>query len=252
MDILKYWNNNTFEVSSFRNSLSERFNAIYNGSGSDTTGLCTYSYNEIGFRGDSINKEGFKIMSIGCSLTEGVAVNDDETWSHQFSRIIPNGVDLNFGCGGRSNDYISRCLLSYYDIIKPDLILIMYTETHRREFLTKDGGIEPFHHKAWGYFDETKTGIDEHTAHLTLLNKNNNFMNWYKNHILIKLFLESKKCNWVWNGWYATNEYTDDNRFDGNYYPFLDFGVDDIHPGPKTNFEYANKLFDFCKDKQLI
>jgi len=248
MKPLEYWTPEGFEISSFRNNLSERINQKYNGSGSDKTGKCTYTYNELGFRGDSITKEGFKIMSIGCSITEGVSVNDNETWSHQLCKLIPNGVNLNFGCGGRSNDYISRCLMAYYDLVKPDLVLIMYTESHRREFYTSEDGIEPFHHKAWGYFDETKTGIDEHNAHLTLLNKNNNFINWYKNHMLIKYFLESKKCNWLWNGWYATNDYTDINRFDGDYYPFLDFGVDGIHPGPKTNKEYAKNLYNFIKE----
>jgi hypothetical protein len=97
MEVLKYWNKESFEISSFKHSLSERINKTYNGSGSDSTGLCTYSYNELEFRGDSIYKNGFKVMSIGCSLTEGVAVNNDETWSHQLCKLIPNGVDLNFG-----------------------------------------------------------------------------------------------------------------------------------------------------------
>jgi hypothetical protein len=110
MKPLQYWSPKGFEISSYRWSLSERINKQYKTSGSDNTGLCTYTYNELGFRGDSVHKTGLKIMSIGCSNTEGVGVNDNETWPHQFSKLIPNGVDMNFGCGGRSNDYISRCL----------------------------------------------------------------------------------------------------------------------------------------------
>ena len=245
MNPLEYWKPETFEISSFHFKLDERKGRTYRTSGSDNTGLCLYTYNELGFRGDSINKKGFKVMSIGCSITEGVGVNDNETWPHEFCKLIPNGVDLNFGCGGRSNDYITRCLMAYYDIIKPDLVLIMYTESHRREFYTNEGGIEPFHHKSWGYFKEDMIGINEHNAHLTLLNKSNNFINWYKNHMLIKYFLESKKCNWLWNGWYATNDYNDDNRFDGDYYPFIDYGIDGFHPGPNTNKQYAKKIYNY-------
>lgn len=248
MKSLKYWTTEDFEISSYQFNLSERINSTYNGSGSDNTGKCTYEYNELGFRGDSIYKDGFKVMSIGCSLTEGVGVNDNETWSHFFSKLI-NGVDLNFGVGGRSNDYISRCLLSYYDLIKPDLVLIMYTESHRREFYTKNGEIEPFHHKKWGYFLETKDGEEEHKSLLTLSNKESNFQNWYKNHQLIKLFLEVKKCNWLWNGWFATNDYIDENRFDGDYYPFIDYGSEGVHPGPKTNKEYSIKLYNYISEK---
>ena len=124
MKPLDYWTPEEFEISSFRNNLNERVNQTYNGSGSDITGNCKYTYNELGFRGDSIHKTGFKIMSIGCSITEGVGINDNETWSHHLSTLIPNGIDLNFGCGGRSNDYIARCLMTYYDLIKPDLVFI--------------------------------------------------------------------------------------------------------------------------------
>jgi hypothetical protein len=248
MSTLKYWTPEGFEVSSYQFRLNERVNATYNGSGSDNTGKCIYSYNELGFRGDSIHKEGFKVMSIGCSITEGVGVNDNETWPSRFCQHIPNSVDLNFGYGGRSNDYISRCLITYFDLIKPDLVLIMYTESHRREFYTKDGGIEPFHHKKWGYFDETEQGLEEHRALLTLNNREENFNNWYRNHLLIKLFLGSRKCNWIWNGWFATSQYSDENRFDGDYYPFIDYGVEGIHQGPRTHLKYASTLYRYIAD----
>jgi hypothetical protein len=247
MNPLKYWNIEGFEISSYKYSLRERVNQTYTTSGGDNTNLCTYTYNELGFRGDSIKKEGFKVMSLGCSITEGVGVNDDETWPAQFCSHIENGVNLNFGTGGRSNDFICRCLLTYYDIIKPDLILIMYPSPLRREIYTKDGGIEPFMPTAsWGYLKETDDGIktQEYLTHLQ--NNNEDFINWYKNHLLIKYFLELKKCNWIWNGRELTLfDYNEPNRFDGDYGKYLDLGVDNTHPGPNHNKTYANKLHDF-------
>lgn len=241
----KYWTPEEFEVSSYQFRLSERINTTYDCSGSDTTHKCSYTYNELGFRGDSIYKDGFKVMSIGCSITEGVGVNNNETWPYYFCQLIPNSVNLNFGHGGRSNDYIARCLLTFYEKVKPDLVLIMYTESHRREFYTNNGGIEPFHHKPWGYFNETEDGIKEHDSLLNLSNNENDFQNWFKNHQLIKLFMENKKCNWLWNGWFATNELIDEFRFDGEYYPFIDYGVENVHPGPKTNQKYATDLYNY-------
>jgi hypothetical protein len=113
MKSLKYWTPNEFENS----SLIFRFKKKKNKLATDESGFCTYSYNELGFRGDSIYKKGFKVMSIGCSLTEGVGVNDNETWPHQFTKLIPNAIDLNSASSGESNDYISRCLLTYFDLI---------------------------------------------------------------------------------------------------------------------------------------
>jgi hypothetical protein len=244
MTPLKFWTIDGFEISSYRWGISERVNSTYKWSGSDTTGKCVYTYNEIGFRGDSIHKKGFKILSIGDSNTEGVGVNNNETWSFEFSRYIPNSVNLNFGCGGRSNDYISRCLLTHYDLIKPDLVLIMYTSPQRREIHTKDNGIEPFMPNAsWGYTKDTSDGINIQKNLIDLQNDNVDFVNWYKNHLLIKYFLESKKCNWIWNGWMGiSTDIIESNRFDGEYRNFIDKGVDDVHPGPLHNKLYSNKL----------
>lgn len=84
---------------------------------------------------------------------------------------------------------------------------------------------------------------------MKLHNKENNHQNWYKNHLLIKYFLESKGCNWIWDGWYATKNFSDDNQYISNFYPFMDYGVDNMHPGPKTHEDYAKKLYQFIKDK---
>jgi hypothetical protein len=251
MKPLEYWNPYTFEISSFQFKLDERKGKTHKTSGSDETNLCTYTYNELGFRGDSVKKEGFKVMSLGCSLTEGVGVNDNETWPAQFTTLTPNGVDANFGTGGRSNDFIARCLMSYYDMVKPDLVLIMYTFPHRREIYTADGGIEPFMPPAsWGYLEDTEDGIKIQEYLTYLQNDNEDFINWYKNHLLIKYFLESKKCNWIWNGSkIKSKDYIEYNRFDGDYSSFLDLGVDNSHPGPNHNKTYSYKLYDFISKK---
>jgi hypothetical protein len=243
---LNFWTTEEFEISSFQYNLDNRKGKTYKTSGTDNTGLCSYTYNELGFRGDSIKKEGFKVMSLGCSNTEGVGVNYNETWPAQFTCNIPNSVNMNFGTGGRSNDFIARCLLTYYDLINPDLVLIMYTEPSRREIYTRDGGIEPFIPTvSWSYLKETVEGVNIQKNLVDIQNDNEDFINWYKNHLLIKYFLENKKCNWMWNGHFnIPMEYKEFNRFDGNYNNFIDKGNDGAHPGPTHNKEYSIKLFN--------
>lgn len=242
---MKFWTQDTFEISSYKYHLSDKINKSFNTSGSDNSGVCVYSYNSMGFRGDAPNKDGFNIMCIGDSNTEGIGVNNDETWPAQFTKLIPNGVNNNFGMTGRSNDYISRCLLTYYDLIKPDLVLIMYTSPQRREIYTKDGGVEPFMTTvSWGFLSDTEEGILRQTSMIEMQNDTEDIINWYKNHLLIKYFLESQGCNWLWNGWFdIPKEYDEFNRFDGDYRPFFDFGIDNVHPGPKTNSTYSIKLY---------
>jgi len=246
MKPLQYWNPDGFEITSYGRSLKKRANQTYTTEDGDMSNLCSYTYNELGFRGDSIKKEGFKVMSIGCSNTEGFGVNNNETWPSQFCSHIPNSVNLNFGAGARSNDYICRCLLSYYDLIKPDLVLIMYTFPHRREIYTTDNGIEPYiPNRKWGYTEETEDGEKIEKYLTELQNDNEDFINWYKNHLLIKLFLESKKCNWTWSGDNLRTKYTEFNRFTLMDRFKMDLGSDNLHPGPKHHEYYGKVLFDY-------
>lgn len=246
MKPLEFWGVDGFEISSHSYHLHERKNKTYETSGSDNTKKCIYTYNELGFRGDSIKKEGFKIMSLGCSHTEGVGVNDWETWPYKFCEMVPNSVNCNFGTGGRSNDFISRCLLTYYDLIKPDLVLILYPQTSRREFYCEKGGIHPYtSSNPWGFFKFTDEGNEIQKSILTIQNDNEDIINWYKNHLLIKNFLENKRCNWVWDNSFVGLDCGDNNMFKGEFIRFLDFGSDGKHAGPKHYVDYSTRLINF-------
>jgi hypothetical protein len=253
MEALKYWKKDGFDVATYKWNLAERKNQVFNGSGSDESGTNVYTYNEMGFRGDSVYKDGFRILSVGCSHTEGVGVSDNQTWPHYFSRLIKNGVDLNVGYGGRSNDYIARCIVTLVDTLKPNLINIMYTYPSRKEYYRYGGELEPFHIKPWGYFEESKEGKEEYNAIAKITHNESDLINWYKNHLLIINLLQNKKIPYTWNGSFLNDTTViDDFRFDGNYDVFQEFSIDGNHATCNHNKEYANKLFEFCKDKQLI
>lgn len=252
---LKFWKKDTFVSSTYFDALTHGKNTQQIISG------CKYSYNELGFRADSIYKEGFKIMTIGCSNTEGIGVDDEDTWPALLCSMIPNSVNINLGHGGRSNDYICRTLLTFYDFFKPDLVIILYTVLHRREIYTEKNGVEgfiPTHPNL--YFRETIGGEKIQNYLFELQNDNEDFINWYKNHLLIKYFLESKKCNWVWDGYEQIRKhYTDENMFDKDYCnltekthnKLIDNGTDGIHPGPKHNKLYAEYLKEYIDNKLI-
>jgi hypothetical protein len=183
---------------------------------------------------------------LGCSHTEGVGVNDDETWPAQFAKLVPNGVNMNFGTGGRSGDFVVRCLMSYYDLIKPDLVLILYPDISRKEIYTIEDGVEPYMPTAaWGYMEETENGKLINKNLFEIQNNNHDFINWYKNHQLIKLFLESKKCNFIWNGSLIQSAYKDEFRYDADFFTnIIDKGADGRHTGPIHQKNYAIKLHD--------
>jgi hypothetical protein len=120
----------------------------------------------------------------------------------------------------------------------------MYTNPERSEYYTTDGAVEPYHPNPWGWFEDNHI---EYKSIINLSNPNNNFINWYKNHLLISYFLKSKNIPFVWNGTFLNTDYIDDNRFDGIY--------DIVHGNHATahqNEVYSNSLHDFLINKKLI
>lgn len=245
MKSLKYWTTDDFDIASFKWSIKERIDKEILGNGSDK-GNCYYTFNELGFRGDSPKKKGIRIMSVGCSHTEGINVHNHQTWPHLVSRKIPNGVDLNLGISGRSNDYISRTILTWADTLKPSLVLVMYTYPNRREYYRETAEIEPYHPTPWGYFDEDMEGRKKWVNIIESNNSEEDFINWYKNHQLITYYLKSKDIPFIWNGTFVGTDYTDENRFDGNYPNYPD---GDRQATQGENEAYATQLFKHIKEK---
>ena len=251
MNSLQFWMKETFDVTSESTwNLAERKNTTSTISGNDNSGMCSYTYNELGFRGDSIYKGGYRILSVGDSHTEGVGVNDNETWSHQLSKLIPGAVDLNAGFGGRSNDYIARVIISLFKTFRPNIVCVMYTFPTRKEYYTKNGNLQPFHMNPWNYFKEDELGKKEFEAFSYLSHDENDMINWYKNHLLISNFLKANNTPFVWNGSFLNDStIIDENRFDGDYDNFLDKSVEKTHAGAYHNKQYAKKLYNFINEK---
>lgn len=240
--MLKYWKPETFDVTSFKWNLDERKNKTYTTSGSDNTHENIYTYNSLGFRGDEFPFKDNKpvLMTVGCSHTEGVGVNDNETFSYHLSKLL-NYNHINFGFTGRSNDYICRTILTYTDLIKPTFIFVLYTDVHRMEYYTEDCGIEPYQHRSWGWFSVNEI---QYNAMFNLSNKHNDFINWYKNHLLITYYLKSKGIRWMWGSTFLQTDYTDENKFNGSIKPFIDYSTDGNHAGPLTHSNYATSIYN--------
>ena len=244
METLKFWTKEGFDIASYKWHLKERIDKEIVGNGSDL-GNCYYTFNELGFRGDSPKKKGTRIMSVGCSHTEGIGVHNHQTWSHYLTRMMKSGVDLNLGVNGRSNDYISRAILTWVDELNPDLVLVMYTYPHKREYHREEGKLEPYHPKPWGYFDEELEGREKWVNMINLNTKEEDFVNWYKNHLLVSNYLKNKEIPFIWNGTFLQTDYTDENRFDGDY-PY--FSEKNQYASPLQNEAYANKLYKKIKE----
>lgn len=219
--------------------------------------------NEIGYRADSIYSDGFKVMSLGCSMTYGYGLCDNETWPKLLTDRIPNCVNLNFGVTGCSNDRIVRNLIKYYDFIKPDLVIIMWTSVVRREYFTdivNNYTFEDCYRQPYGKYDfvpqyisENKTEQDIFKLLIELSNKQEDSTNWYKNYLLANYFLRLKNAKWIFLDAYFDTPNRLSSINDTNYidlpYDLLDFARDGAHPGPKSAKHFSDKLFQSIIDK---
>ena len=90
--------------------------------------------------------------------------------------------------------------------------------------------------------------VDVENAFIRMLNRIGGglkFVNWYKNHQLITYYLQSKGIPFIWNGTFVGTDYTDENRFDGDYPNLPD---EHRHATETENEAYATKLYNHIKE----
>lgn len=248
---MKFIDFENFDVSSYW-PLSDRKNKTNYNNGSDNREIIKYRFNKFGFRGDDINIESNNIIFIGDSIVEGIFLEEEKTFSHILSNKLNCGY-LNMGISGRGNDYISRGILNFTEVINPLLVIIVFSNQSRIEYVTREGNFEPFiPYQSWGYFNEHN---DIQLKLEDIRNLNLDTINFYRNFYLIKYYLKSLNIPFIWNGSFVDNiELNDENRFDGSFdvrNP-IDFAEDNIHPGEKSHQRYAEELYQHIENKCLI
>jgi hypothetical protein len=99
-----------------------------------------YQFNSHGFRGPELTANAdFKILVSGCSFTEGIGLPYDQTWPELLAAKIPGAISINLGQGGHSGDYAARSIYKTIDIIKPNLVVVVWPPIPRYETIDKDG-----------------------------------------------------------------------------------------------------------------
>jgi len=188
----------------------------------------TYQFNEHGFRSDSFNQRtDFNILTSGCSLTVGIGVKYENTWTQQLKTHFNQPTTVwNLAQSSTSPDYVVRSIYKTIDILKPNLVAVCWPAESRIE-LPKD--------KHW----LTDYQLDTAEYPKLLENPNWAYHNFQKNIILLKQICLVRNIPLV----HGPGEYTD-------------FGInpdttarDGSHPGDKWHKEYAELVFQQYNDK---
>lgn len=124
----------------YQSDSEDRYISNISGISNYKTDEIKYQFNSDGYRCDEFNLSSeFSVLFMGCSLTEGVGLPLNETWSfylHQqiLKTSIKNIPFWSLAKGGTGIDYAARCYYQYANILKPKYIFYLMSGISRREY----------------------------------------------------------------------------------------------------------------------
>jgi hypothetical protein len=207
-----------------------------------------YQFNSRGYRSieyDALSDSN-KVLFLGDSVTMGVGLPYQDVWTSQLAHRI--GLEQhNYGVGGCSNELIAQIACQTIPLLKPKLVVVMFTSLSRRSYYTSDGLRHDIRLGSnWpGQPIEEKQAIAHYQA---LQNDNNDFFEFLSHYRLIEAYCGLTNTPWVWSNWSKEydfsimGDYTDSSRY-VEMNATIDFARDGSHPGPKTNAMFSDAFF---------
>ena len=213
-----------------------------------------YTYNSHGFRCDEFVDSKFRMLFLGCSVTEGIGLPITETFSYLIYTEIKNKIGKDFpywnlGIGAGGLDSIIRAYYHYHDILKPQVVISLFP-TYRLEFYNKSCWISIMPN-----WDPEE------------IFKNNHFLiqpsvikyNTQKNLAILDLLFQKNNTMQIWDTWdekiFSNLNLTSLKTFDNflNQWKSIDQRLpkarDNMHPGKEFNQMFSKKLLDEYSDK---
>jgi hypothetical protein len=194
-----------------------------------------YTFNSDGFRTDEFDGRP-NFVTIGCSFTQGVAVNRSETWAQLVSGQLGLPV-YNLGVAGAGADTCYRIIKYYAPMLRPQFVVLLEPR-HNRTELHHDPD-QPPHLINWAY-DAGSWGNGAYTK-TWLGNEANMQLHAEKNRAAISHVCAELDIPVVM---YKPNDYldlvTDKTQ--------LDLGRDLLHPGRLNNAAFAQVVYQHTKD----
>lgn len=202
----------------------------------------SYVFNERGYRGASFSRTAdIRMMTIGCSWAFGQAVPQKSIFHELFATRLRDAtqksvISWNLGIPGASNDSIARLLHYAMPVLKPDIVLVLFTHLSRREYVAADDYVikytfrsspsvrDPATKKVWGVLSSLSSKYDDQ-------------LNFFRNYKSVEACLSS--TFWLFSfvnlsELAPASVYLDSSR-QAPPYVFRDKGRDHVHPGALTH-----------------
>lgn len=182
-----------------------------------------YTINSKGFRGsDWQHMQG--LMTLGCSMTFGVGVDDREIWPYLVSQQL--GLELyNLGQGGSGPDTAFRLALCYIPQLRPSIVVYLEPPSTRLELFDYTGKSQ--------ILSSNKHEICKDYYEIYVVNKLNQRLNQEKNQLAIAQLCDQYKSKFYVYTW-------EDIGF--RYENPITLARDLMHPGVEHHKIFSDKV----------
>ena len=199
-----------------------------------TKNSIVYQYNSNGYRSMEFDLTNSKpsILCLGCSFTEGVGVNYNETWVSKIADYFPEYNTYNLGVGGSSGDTVARTLYSIGNMLDTKIVFILWPHITRYELYNPGAPTDELANSKFSFNRDLAS--DTHAFNLR-----------EKNKAIVKLL--SRTYNF-----HVEEEFVDNIiHHNGNSLKLLDTGRD-THPGPQWHNAMAQLFIKRYNDNSKI
>jgi hypothetical protein len=208
-----------------------------------------YRYNRHGYRGPDFDAVGdIRMISVGCSWVFGVGLAGGDIFHEVFAERLrretgQSVVNFNLGMSGGSGNYVARMLHTTVDKLDPHIVLVMFPQFARREYMAPHGvrmNITP----AFVPKDLVWREIYDHFMGLS--STLDDQLNFYHNYSSVAALLAGR--TWLFSftnkqDFRSMSDYVDHSRYAGEY-EFVDRARDNAHPGPNTHRIIADNFWN--------
>lgn len=156
-----------------------------------------YKFNSEGFRSDEFNVDSPSVLTLGCSLTTGIGLPIEETWSYQLAKSL--GLSMyNLGIGGTSSDVAFRLGLYYIPKLKPQIVVFVPPDPYRFEVLVPSENYTHTICETYGPWTPSSANT-EHVEFYKkwIANDSNAYLNRTKNILAIKHICKENNIKFV-------------------------------------------------------
>lgn len=189
------------------------------------TRTVNYTINSLGFRGKEWQGLG-GVMSLGCSMTFGVGVDDREVWPYLVSEKL--GLEnYNLGQGGAGPDTAFRLACFYIGRLLPRYVIYLEPPSSRIELLDYEGKSIVLSSQDHADYK------DYYTTYAS--NRLNQYLNQLKNRHALKQLCQEHKSEFYHFTW---------KDIDHKNQPVQSLGRDLMHPGREHHLNFAKQVLE--------